>query len=338
MLSAMDRLRRNAEMLSEETRAAKSQLSCVHAQYKLILETIADAIVVLDKDHRVSYLNPRACGVFAIRGEDAVGQLLEKDSRFGRMGDLCIEAAERLGGWNGETSVENAEDGHIHNIYHARFFPIAARDAASSTLVVLEDVTREEMLKRQIRAQAERLEVAVEAKTIELRTANEKLKVLARTDSLTGLANRRMFEDILAKETSRALRNNQPISIIVIDIDGFKKVNDVYGHQKGDDVLAVVSKMLHKSVRESDTLARWGGDEFIILLPQDGLDSCKAVAERIRRTFAAESPSLGLGQKAEIGLSIGWASGAPDDATTIIANADEMMYERKRRKKERSAR
>ncbi|MCD6405704.1 MAG: diguanylate cyclase [Planctomycetes bacterium] len=306
----------------------------IGAQHRLILETIADAIVVVDSSRTVTYINPRACGVFAIRTQEAVGRRLETDSVFGRIGDLCIRAVRNLGGWEGETTIENRDDGKIHNIYHARFSPIVSADfTPGGTLIVLEDVTREQLLRRELASLAERLEVAVREKTHELRTANAKLAVLARTDSLTGLANRRMFEEILNKELKRASRHHHPIGIVVIDIDDFKKVNDRLGHQKGDEVLILVAGLLLKSVRESDTVARWGGDEFIILLPQATARECRAVSKRIRKNILIERADIELENGPAVDLSVGWASSTAGDVTTTIAAADDMMYDEKAQKK-----
>ncbi len=308
----------------------------VGAQYRLILETIADAIVVVDSTRTVKYVNPRACGVFAIPPEEAVGKRLEKDSVFGRIGNLCIQAARDLGGWEGETTIENRDADEIHNIYHARFSPIvSANFTPGGTLIVLEDVTREQLLRRKLTSLAGTLEVAVQEKTHELRVANAKLAVLARTDSLTGLANRRMFEEILNKELKRASRHGHPIGIVVIDIDDFKKVNDRLGHQKGDEVLTRVAGLLLKSVRASDTVARWGGDEFIILLPQAAARECRAVSERIRENILIERANIELGNGSAVDLSVGWASSTAGDVTTTIAAADHMMYDEKARKKAR---
>ncbi|MHC4713627.1 MAG: sensor domain-containing diguanylate cyclase [Planctomycetota bacterium] len=333
MLRPIERIRRNTQMLSDESRAAKSMLSTVQAQHRLILETIADAIVLVDEDHNVTYLNPRACGVFALREEQAVGRRLREGSVFGRIGDLCVDAAGELGKWEGDAVIENRTGDKLHNIYHARFSPFTGPDGARlGTLLVLEDVTREELLKREIAYHTQRLEITVEQKTSELVRANARLEILAKTDSLTGLANRRLFEETLRKEIKRSQRGNLPVGILVMDIDNFKQVNDVLGHQKGDEVLIWAASVLTRSVRESDTVARWGGDEFIILLPQSGREECLAVAERIRNNALIDKASIDLGE-VNIDFSVGWASEATEDARSLVAAADDMMYGEKTVKK-----
>jgi diguanylate cyclase (GGDEF)-like protein len=123
---------------------------------------------------------------------------------------------------------------------------------------------------------------ALEDKNRELSEAYEKIEELALTDSLTGIPNRRNITSVLHKEVSRSSRNGYVFSMIMCDIDFFKKVNDNYGHDVGDYVLQRVSKILKKNLREQDVVSRWGGEEFLIMLPDTELDSAFFVAEKLR--------------------------------------------------------
>src|SRR5262249_48444568 len=105
---------------------------------------------------------------------------------------------------------------------------------------------------------------------------------LSITDNLTGLANRRALENELAREFSRARRHNLPTSFLLLDIDRFKDVNDRYGHLAGDAVLARVAETARAAVRDGDTVARYGGEEIAVLMPQTSLEEAATVAERIR--------------------------------------------------------
>lgn len=325
---------RRSEAAEAEARREDERRDNIEAQHQMLLETIADAIVVVDTEGRVTYVNPRACGVFGVPPEKAVGATFRKGGPLGRIGDLCLEAAAELGGWQGNSTIENRDGDVIHNIYMTRFSPIYSRDRVrTGTMIVLDDITREELLHRKVVAQTENLERAVRDKTRELQEANAKLEILARTDALTGLANRRTFEEVLRNELIRAGRYKHPTAVLMVDVDRFKQVNDTLGHQTGDLVLKYVASVLAKSVRASDTLARWGGDEFILLLPQAGPTECTAVARRITENLLIENASGELVAGLGITLSLGWATDTGGNAESLVAQADKMMYEHKTAKK-----
>lgn len=139
-----------------------------------------------------------------------------------------------------------------------------------------------------IKARQLELERLVAQRTEELRQANEKLKFLATTDELTGLANYRRFREYLKYEWRRARRKRKPISLIISDLDNFKLFNDTYGHQAGDECLRRVAlAMLHSCQRPSDLVCRYGGDEFAVVLPETDMTGAYLVAERIREAVSA---------------------------------------------------
>ena len=133
----------------------------------------------------------------------------------------------------------------------------------------------------------ERLVRFVSATTAELETANEELNRLARTDRLTQISNRGETEAILKEAVARAEKNDPPISVLMLDIDNFKKINDIYGHDVGDHVLTETSKILRAYVRHGDTVGRWGGEEFLLILPNANETQAAQVADRIRKAVAA---------------------------------------------------
>jgi diguanylate cyclase (GGDEF)-like protein len=152
----------------------------------------------------------------------------------------------------------------------------------------------------------------------------------ASTDGLTELANRRHFEEALAAEISRAERFGGTIALVLADLDDFKKVNDRYGHQAGDDVLRVFAGVLSETVRDIDLAARYGGEEFAVLLPQTDLEGAERLAERLRETIAAERLMLEPGASVTVTASFGVASfpEAPTPAA-LFAAADEALYRAK---------
>jgi diguanylate cyclase (GGDEF)-like protein len=164
--------------------------------------------------------------------------------------------------------------------------------------------------------------------------SNEMLKYIGLTDSLTGVYNRRYIDRRLLEEIARARRQQYPISFMYIDIDHFKRVNDTVGHGGGDEVLREVAGRIKNELRTSDALARFGGEEFVVLLIDANLESAAFVAERIRASVAgsmiALSPELQLSVTVSIGvacLEVGTAEGEPEAiARALIERADELLY------------
>jgi two-component system cell cycle response regulator len=161
----------------------------------------------------------------------------------------------------------------------------------------------------------------------QLKALNQKLQSLAVTDGLTGLHNHRAFQDYLEEQFQVAMRNKQPLALILMDVDHFKQYNDTYGHQAGDEVLRQVAQILSAHVREGDFVARYGGEEFVIVLPRTDLESAVAVAERLRE--AVQSAEWRL---RPVTGSFGVACIRPDMETRqeLIEAADQALYQAKK--------
>jgi diguanylate cyclase (GGDEF)-like protein len=162
-----------------------------------------------------------------------------------------------------------------------------------------------------------------------------RLDLLARTDALTGLLNRRCFDERLAEELERAERSPQPLSVLVGDIDHFKALNDVFGHASGDRVLAAVAGGLRSSVRNVDTLARIGGEEFAVVMPNTRADEGVEAAERLRLSLARVSDPAGQPVRITFGVaSTENADGIDSDA--LLLAADRALYSGKARGRDQS--
>jgi len=156
---------------------------------------------------------------------------------------------------------------------------------------------------------------------------------LSMIDQLTNLPNRRSFDDRLNMEWKLSIREQTPISLLMIDLDNFKVLNDTYGHQQGDHVLQKVGEVLPKSFRRpGDFAARWGGEEFVVLLPNTHLDGALELAEKIRTDIEKMQVKTANGQEIKVTLCVGINSLTPGNETSIdafISNADKALYKAK---------
>lgn len=175
------------------------------------------------------------------------------------------------------------------------------------------------------------LEERVTQRTEELEKANARLLSLAQKDPLTGIANRRVFDETYARQWSLALRQQSPLALILCDVDYFKSFNDHYGHQQGDTALVQVANCILKQIqRPTDLVARYGGEEFVLVLPQTDHKGAWEIAEKIRQAVAGEQIHRDdLHDYSHITLSVGFASIIPtagDSLDSLIGLADEQLY------------
>ncbi len=171
------------------------------------------------------------------------------------------------------------------------------------------------------------------AHTMELtRADNERLEALAHTDPLTQLLNRRALITNLVAELERVRRYNAPLSLLMIDVDHFKLVNDSHGHIAGDLVLEELGLLLQRAARLVDTVARYGGEEFVIVLPETGEHGAKAFAERLRAKVEWNTFSIGKGQSLHVTISVGittFAGAKAETAEELLDAADKALYRAK---------
>jgi len=161
---------------------------------------------------------------------------------------------------------------------------------------------------------------------VSLEDTNQKLERLTVTDFLTGAYNRKHIDNVLSKEISRSNRYDTPLSIIIIDLDNFKQVNDSYGHLVGDEVLKAVFKTMKHNIRQSDTLARWGGEEFLIISPSTHHEHANALAEKIRVNVENIQFSEGFTQTISAGVATYQNNETLDK---LVERADNYMYQAK---------
>ena len=190
---------------------------------------------------------------------------------------------------------------------------------------------------QKLASERDNLEAAVKARTAELQEAHDRLETLAVTDGLTGLFNHRRFQEALAAELKRSERSNRPMSLLMWDVDLFKRVNDVMGHPRGDELLRRLAQVLTGAKRQTDLLARYGGEEFAVLLPETSKTEAVAVAERMR---VAVEQQLNF-ETAKWGQTVTVSGGIatwPEDGKTaeeVLIAADQALYVAKRQGRNR---
>ncbi|MDA3957866.1 histidine kinase N-terminal 7TM domain-containing protein [Oceanispirochaeta sp.] len=271
-----------------------------------VLKNMSDGVMILDNHGRVGDLNPAAEMILELPSQDAVGcsvSDLFKDKP--ELVEVFLNTKEQL------DTIKMIKEGN-EMFYDIRRSPLIDRKNYSmGRILVLRDMT-------------------------EQRKMEKELERFATTDTLTGILNRRHFTWLAENELIRTKRYNSAISLIMIDIDHFKDVNDNYGHDVGDMVLKAMVRTCQEKLREIDLFARWGGEEFVILLPETGSEAANEVAERLREAIenmVLPSPSEDI----KITISLGLTEFILNKTTLSsgLKKADQAMYLSKRQGRNR---
>ncbi len=250
--------------------------------------------------------------------------------------------ARRLLGLTSDEIESTLEQVHSKVQEAGEFFNLKIKSTRSVQEILQEANIRLSLLNLdydQMNKQLVQAKIHLEKMTTELEEKNRILDNLANVDGLTAVYNHRYFQNVLDQEISRAIRHESSISLLLIDIDHFKKFNDTYGHQVGDFVLREFAKVLGNHIREYDTLARYGGEEFTIILPQSPLDDALSVGEKLRKAIEEATFDDGTEQY-HVTASFGLTSSIPAteddfDKSSFINHADQALYQAKEKGRNR---
>lgn len=263
---------------------------------------------VMGELHRRFFDQTAAAGAVAAAGDRMANTVQEVTALIGRAGDDTSRYGDTLAGITGALSAE-ASDADV-------------RDAVATLAAETQAMQDQNKVFQQRLAESNQ-------EIDELRHSLEAVRQEAMTDSLTGLVNRRYLDDALIDTAKQCNVQNQSMALLVLDIDHFKRFNDTYGHQLGDVVLKQVARCLTANTKGRDIAGRFGGEEFVIILPDTDLDGAMAVAEQIRANVAGKQIILKSSGKSlgQITLSIGAATMNKDeDVAETLHRADEALY------------
>jgi diguanylate cyclase (GGDEF)-like protein/PAS domain S-box-containing protein len=290
-----------------ERRAMEHELWERERILSAIMDSAHDAIVMLDGQGKVVFWNPAAEQLFGYSREEVLGQELHR---------LLLQNEE------------------IYKVYKKAFtqFQLTGQGSVVGKTIELKGRRKDgREIHVELSLSALKIKEAWHAVGIlrdigERKKTEEQLYQLSITDPLTNVYNRRFFMQMLKQEIERAQRTGRSFSVIMLDLDHFKSVNDRFGHAAGDLVLKTIADAVDRRIRKTDILARWGGEEFIILLPETPVDSAANLAEELRANLS----SLIMPEVGHVTASFGVAGYVPSDTVdTIVMRADHMLYEAK---------
>ncbi len=278
-----------------------------------VVDRIGDAVFVLDDKGCILDLNPAGAAILGDHGDSPIGR------PFAELLDAPVLGGPQLES-GGEVRDLPLRHSGEERTYDVRISMLQGGRRTRGRVLVFRETTDRRRIEQGLREASASLELA-----------NRELERLANTDTLTGLSNRRHFTSTLEAELRRALRHERPLSLIVLDLDRFKQVNDRFGHGMGDRVLVSAARAIEEVVREVDLVGRLGGEEFAVLVPETDLNGAFRLAERIRAGIAAAGVPDPRGQALRVTASLGVATlgVSGSDADTLLLAADNALYEAK---------
>ncbi len=300
----------------------------VESLYSQIFLNAVVAIGVTDKNGKYIIVNPTWCELLGYSAEEAlnlnISDVTPEEDRGNSITSFTFLKSEK-GNHIRKQRRYKRKDG---SIFWADLHASALYDTADNVIGLLGVFVN---IDKQVQAEQVQKQLMSNMEDVnkKLNLANDDLKRLSRQDTLTGLYNRRVLEEVLEKESNRSQRTKRGFGIAIADIDNFKHVNDTYGHDCGDLVLKELAKVFLKGIRSTDTMGRWGGEEFLFIFPETTCQGAMIVIERIRSQVEALKLEYN-GQPIKVSTTIGLSYHHGDaESAVMITEADKALYKGK---------
>ncbi len=314
-----------------DLKKAEAALRESEQRFRFLFQSTLDCVVILDRELNYIYANQAANDFLGIIGDTVEGKSLRDVlASFPKFRDLWIQRLEQFF----KTEEPKWAEDRINigaDISWSESSLAAIRNAAEQ-IVAVGIIYRDVSKRKRVEAEREQLIAELEYAKKNAEEANQKLERLAKLDGLTQLANRRMFDEYLVREWSIQSRQKSSLSLILCDIDYFKRYNDAYGHQAGDECLKQVADKLKDSItRPTDLVARYGGEEFVLILPNTNSQGAIHVAQRIQTNIRKlKIPHIQSNIDMYLTLSMGISGVFPNHNQSVellIKTADDALYE-----------
>lgn len=299
-------------------------------RYRLIADRASDIIWTMDAGGRLTYVSPSVAKLLGYTPTELVRQTLTDmftPSSLAVFQEVFqnslarVEAGLSVEPFRGELEQPRKDGSTVWT--EAATNGLYNTDGQFAGFV---GITRDITERRRLEAELRQARDAAETANLALQAANEELSHLATTDTLTGVWNRRHFEEVVEVEIARAQRYGEPLSLLIFDIDHFKWINDKHGHLAGDRVLVEVTQLVRGKLRVADLLARWGGEEFVVVMPHCGITEAACLADKLRALMADET----FTEVGTVTSSFGVAEWSPEETLGVwFKRADEALYRAK---------
>lgn len=317
-------------MQEVERKRYEEALSLSEKRHRLVADNAKDVIWTMAPDGTITYVSPSVETVRGFTPAEAMQQTIERTlmpaSQAVSLGYFTqlhtnLQSGQPPQGFRGELEYRCKDGSTVWTEVMAQ--PILGDDGS---VVEILGVTRDIAEHKQLVLELRQAKDATETANQSLLHANAELARLATTDPLTGVWNRRGFEQVAHTQASQAQRYNHDVSILMFDIDHFKLVNDNFGHQTGDQVLLQLTQLIGRALRDTDVLARWGGEEFVVIMPQCGAPEALLLAEKLRALVAGHS----FAEVGTVTVSLGAAHYKSDETLDCwFKRVDLALYEAK---------